>query len=165
MQSVCLYRRIFGLYVDFYLQLSMFFFGTKFGVTLALLFTNKENLSDTKNIETIMSNGATFGSFFWFIISWILNYGVLQGLTGSSIGKLISGTHLVNTLNEPIGIKASLLRSVFSFYSFLFFGLGFFIMFFNNKKQTFHDIIYSTLVLPRESESHKENKINFDLVS
>jgi len=75
----------------------------------------------------------------------IWNCGYLQGTTGSSLGRRVTGTKLVSIVTgQPVGFGRALVRQV---CHVLDFGIGYVRPLWNGKRQTFADHIVGTIVV------------------
>jgi len=82
-----------------------------------------------------------------FIIYHLLETS-LEGFTGAGLAKYILGMRLLDmNSSKPIGIARSLLRAVIAVFSFLFFGLGFIAIAFNQESKSLHDLLSSSKVV------------------
>lgn len=103
-------------------------------------------------VHETASQGMYLGMFFWSFVGWFMNYGVIQGLTGSSLGKRVCGIQVICDDGRPIGIRRSLLRSLCYMISWIPLYLGFVAIFWSEKRQCWHDVICKTLVIRRPPE-------------
>ena len=90
------------------------------------------------------------GNFFWFFTAAYFNYGLLQGMTGSSLGKHFCGLIVVDQDLQPVGLTHSWVRTLSYLVSLAPLGLGFLVALFDGKMRTIHDRFNGTLVLERE---------------
>ena len=74
------------------------------------------------------------------------------GPTGQTVGKKALGIRVIDfKAGGPIGYGRGLLRYVARYLSALVFGLGYFWMIWDAEKQTWHDKIAGTVVVPIEA--------------
>jgi len=104
----------------------------------------------------VMSNGFAFGWLFWGAAFFVLNSVVLQGLTGSSIGKRMVGLQVVGDDGRPTGIRLGALRAVMQLVSAIPLYAGYLVSFFDEKRRTWHDLIAGTSVV--QITPHAENE-------
>jgi len=110
-------------------------------------------------VNQYSSQAMIVGWVFWATISWCANYILLQGLTGSTIGKKICNLKVVTENGSPIGIIRSFTRSLFYVISFVPFLAGFFSILWNQRSQAWHDRLCGTIVVPRDYKSNKTIQI------
>ena len=78
----------------------------------------------------------------------LLNFVVLTGLRGQTIGKWATGLRIQRIDRRPLGWGNSLLRHIVGYpLSLLIFGLGFLMAAFNSQGRTLHDMIAGTVVV------------------
>ena len=78
----------------------------------------------------------------------LLNFVVLTGLRGQTIGKWATGLRIQRIDGRPLGWGYSLLRHIVGYpLSLLIFGLGFLVAAFNSQGRTLHDMIAGTVVV------------------
>ena len=71
------------------------------------------------------------------------------GPAGQTLGKLLLDIRVVRSADGgPLGWSTALLRYLCSFLSAIPFGLGYFWMLWDEEKQTWHDKLSSTVVVP-----------------
>jgi uncharacterized RDD family membrane protein YckC len=104
-------------------------------------------------LETHMSKGMTVGWIFWGVAAWFLNYGVLQGMAGATLGKLLFGLRVVNGQGHRLGIYRSLTRTFAYAISALPLAIGFLAIFWNKERRCWHDSLCKTLVIRKEAEA------------
>jgi len=92
---------------------------------------------------------------------------------GGTLGKIICKSAIIEigTCKYP-SFKTTLIREFFQLLSLLSFSIGFFILFFNGRRQTWYDSIAGTLVINKkadhetlESEKTKRSKFTFIIAS
>ncbi len=102
-------------------------------------------MGESKNAA---EDGVMLGFVFWAFVWWFLNYGVLQGLGGSTLGKLLAGTRVVNREDGgPVGVARSLGRTVLYLVSALPFYAGFLALFWDQERRCWHDRLCATVVI------------------
>jgi len=100
-------------------------------------------------VEQATASGASIGYFFWGAAIWFLNYGILQGMTGSSVGKHALGIKIVKLNGTPIGIARSLGRTAAYVLSALPLYAGFVAIFFTQHHRCWHDFVAGTIAVKR----------------
>ena len=81
----------------------------------------------------------------------IVNFGVLAGLKGQTIGKWATGLRIERSSGQGLSMGRALLRHFVGYpLSFLTLGLGFLIAIVNSKGRTLHDLIADTVVVRDE---------------
>lgn len=103
-------------------------------------------------LEKMAGKGLAWGWLFWGVAFWILNFGYLQGVTGSSLGKLICGTRVIGVDGRPPGILRSLARSFCYLFSQIPFMLGFLTIFWDRESRCIHDHICGTYVVKKKTK-------------
>ena len=82
------------------------------------------------------------------LVVCLLNFVVLTGLRGQTIGKWATGLRIQRIDGRPLGWGYSLLRHIVGYpLSLLIFGLGFLVAAFNSQGRTLHDMIAGTVVV------------------
>jgi uncharacterized RDD family membrane protein YckC len=87
--------------------------------------------------------------WFWGFFAQFINTAIIQGMTGSSLGKRIVGIEVVNIDGEPIGVVKSALREMAKLVSALPFALGYLMIFWDKKNRCLHDRLLTSLVVER----------------
>lgn len=100
-------------------------------------------------VRQAASQGSILGWLFWGTAVWVLNFGVLQGLTGSTLGKRICRIQVMREDGSAFGVGNSLTRSMCYILSALPFYMGFLAIFWSRQKQGWHDLIAGTIVVRR----------------
>jgi len=78
----------------------------------------------------------------------VLNFGVIAGFTGMTLGKWATGLRIEKTDGAPIGIGRALLRHFIGYpLSFALLGLGFLIAAVSVHGRGLHDMIAGTIVV------------------
>ena len=78
----------------------------------------------------------------------LLNFVVLTGLRGQTLGKWATGLRIQRKDGRPLGWGYSLLRHVVGYpLSLLTFGVGFLVAAFNSQGRTLHDMVAGTVVV------------------
>jgi uncharacterized RDD family membrane protein YckC len=84
-------------------------------------------------------------AYLWLLGFGIWNSGYLQGTTGRSMGRWMTGTKLVSIeTGQPVGFGRALTRQV---CHVLDVGIGFLRPLWNGKRQTFADKLVRTVVV------------------
>jgi hypothetical protein len=141
----------FGIYVVSIL-------GGQIGALVATLVIEGKTGNENIAIEAAHS-GLAMGWYFWGFTAWFLNFGVMQGLGGSTFGKKLFHLKAVQMSGEPMGIGLSLVRTSLYWFSAFPFFLGFWAILFTKYSRAWHDIFCATLVLEVESISVSIEKI------
>jgi len=88
----------------------------------------------------------------------VWNWGYRQGTTGSTVGKSVLKFKVVDERDgQPIGFGRSIGRYFAHFVDSITFGIGYLLPLFTAKRQTFADMIMSTVCLPDEPPSERSN--------
>jgi uncharacterized RDD family membrane protein YckC len=78
----------------------------------------------------------------------LLNFLVLPGFTGRTLGKWVAGLRVERRDGEPLDLGRSLLRHTVGYLaSLLTLGLGFLLAAFNREGRALHDLIAGTVVV------------------
>lgn len=120
--------------------------GAYFGAFLALFLSAAPEAPDAVLLDHARQ-GFIWGFVFWGFVCWFLNFGVLQGMTGQTIGKMIFRLQVVKEDGTPIGVKLALVRSFCYWVSALPLGFGFLSAIWDSKKQAWHDLLCFTMVV------------------
>ncbi|OFZ82168.1 MAG: hypothetical protein A2583_07605 [Bdellovibrionales bacterium RIFOXYD1_FULL_53_11] len=107
--------------------------------------------------SSAISSGMTLGWIFWGLAAWFLNYIILQGMSGSTVGKMVFGIKVVNSDGSALGMGRSLLRTVCYAVSALPFGMGFLAMAWNARRQCWHDTLCGTVVINKDAVLEKKS--------
>jgi uncharacterized RDD family membrane protein YckC len=85
---------------------------------------------------------------FLLVLAWGLYNGYLQGQTGQSVGKRVTGLRTVRDQDgQLIGAGAGFGRAFLHLFDLLPCGLGFLLPLWDSKRQTFADKIMNTVVV------------------
>ncbi len=106
-------------------------------------------------IARLLGGGARFAGSTTETIGWliaigvfVLNFVVLAGIRGQTLGKWATGLRVVRIDGTPFTFTASLVRHVIGYpVSFLTLGLGFLLATVNKHGRALHDIIARTVVV------------------
>jgi uncharacterized RDD family membrane protein YckC len=82
--------------------------------------------------------------------AWFLYFGVLQGLTGRTLGKLMSGLRVVQGNGEPLGLGRGIVRALFLLVDGFPWGtgaLGFIVVVANERRRRIGDMVANTDVV------------------
>lgn len=150
------FRRFIAFGIDgvgiYLVQVLGLYFGAFVASTLASV--QEESI---QTIERAASSGALFGYFFWSSVAWFLNYGVMQGMTGQSLGKRVMSLRVVGADGLSIGLHRSLGRTLAYYASAFPLCAGFFSMLWNRQGQCWHDRLLKTWVTDARVESRGQN--------
>ena len=141
--------RLVGYLADSVLSYVASLGGAIFGGMVAGLMAGDPGA--TRLAEEAASRGYVLGWVFWGTACWFLNYGILQGLTGASVGKFLTGIRIVNLNGTPIGIRKSLSRTFCYVISTLPLYGGFIAIFFDPKNRCWHDLLCGTVVIRHDA--------------
>jgi uncharacterized RDD family membrane protein YckC len=84
-------------------------------------------------------------------VAAVLNFGVLAGLTGQTIGKWATGLRIQRPDGRPIGFGRAFLRHFIGYtLSFATLGLGFLLAAIGSRGRTLHDLLSDTTVVREE---------------
>jgi len=96
------------------------------------------------------SSTETVGLFLVFFLA-IVNFGVLAGLRGQTIGKWATGLRIERTNGHGLSIGRAFLRHFVGYpLSLLTLGMGFLIAAINSRGRTLQDLIADTVVVHDE---------------
>jgi uncharacterized RDD family membrane protein YckC len=109
----------------------------------------------TTLIARLFGGGSRFAGGTAETVGWViavcvtvLNFVVLAGLRGQTLGKWATGLRVVRMDGMPLTFLSSLLRHVVGYtISLLTLGLGFLLAVFNAHGRALHDIIAGTVVV------------------
>lgn len=139
-------RRISAFIVDRTLLSLVTVLGGKMGAAVAVMLLHTQQPS-VQVIEAGMREGLILGKAFWAVSFWFLNYGILQGMSGSSVGKWLFRLQVVGERKRSISIPQSLLRTLAYFLSAAPAMLGFLAVLWDRDRRTWHDLICKTKVV------------------
>jgi uncharacterized RDD family membrane protein YckC len=94
--------------------------------------------------------GGTAETVGWLVAIGVtlLNFVVLTGLRGQTLGKWATGLRIVRLDGKPMTFVSSLLRHVIGYLvSFITLGLGFLLAIFHAQGRALHDILAGTVVV------------------
>lgn len=109
-------------------------------IKMALLFAFGFVMGMAGQAE-FFTNIGTAGEFMMNLVLTVLYYTFLEGLTGRSIGKLVTGTKVVDANGNPPGFGRAFLRSLCRFIPFEPFS------FLGSDARGWHDSITKTWVI------------------
>lgn len=101
--------------------------------------------------DQAVARGMLLGWVFWGVAAWILNFGVLQGMTGATVGKRLLGLRVVRLDGSTLGVWRSMGRSLAYAVSAIPLYLGFASIFWSERSQCWHDAICGTLVVHKDA--------------
>ena len=87
------------------------------------------------------------GNFFQAVRINYFPFVFLQGLTGTTVGKMVMGIKLINNQGDKVGLWDSLVRWIGYYLSVTFLFIGFLWSLFDQDSQTWHDKIAGTYVV------------------
>jgi uncharacterized RDD family membrane protein YckC len=97
--------------------------------------------------RTAGNSAETVGVLISFVVA-LVNYGLLAGLTGRTIGKWATGLRIEQQDGDVPGIGVALFRHFVGYpLSCLTLGLGFLIAIFSSRGRALHDLIAGTVVV------------------
>jgi uncharacterized RDD family membrane protein YckC len=97
--------------------------------------------------RTAGNSAETVGVLISFAMA-LLNYALLAGLTGRTVGKWATGLRIEQKDGDVPGIPVALFRHFVGYpLSFLTLGLGFLIAVFSSRGRALHDLIAGTVVV------------------
>tara|TARA_B110000285_G_C14745474_1_gene432771 strand:- start:175 stop:591 length:417 start_codon:yes stop_codon:yes gene_type:complete len=128
-------KRFLAFLID-YLILSIFF-------SIVWVLRGLEIPSENIQIgQMVIFNVGVWG---WFI--GIFYFGLSEsGTEQASYGKRIMGIKVCNEKGERISTRKSMARNLNKFFSNIFL-IGYIMIFFNKKNQTFHDYLSSVVII------------------
>jgi uncharacterized RDD family membrane protein YckC len=96
---------------------------------------------------TVLSTGAAYAIY---LVGYYAYFTLLEGgPTGQTVGKRALGIRVIDFgAGGPIGYGRGFIRNIAKLLSGLVFGLGYFWMLWDKEKQTWHDKIANTVVVP-----------------
>lgn len=97
--------------------------------------------------RTAGNSAETIGVIISFIVA-LLNFALLAGLTGRTVGKWATGLRIEQQDGDVPGIGVALFRHFVGYpVSFLTLGLGFLMAIFSTRGRALHDLIAGTVVV------------------
>jgi uncharacterized RDD family membrane protein YckC len=101
------------------------------------------------NVHLLLTLGLAFALWLATLAYVVWNFGYRQGKTGSSIGKSVLKFKVVSEKTwQPIGFGLSLVRQLMHWGDQMACYIGFLWPLWDNKRQTFADMIMSTVCVP-----------------
>lgn len=147
-------RRFVAFYIDALLAYSFFHFGSNAFAFLQLALcelTGREIiLADEWISQTAWLGGWVWGMSFIFI-----NFGFLQGITGSSLGKFCTDLKAVDRNGEVLGMPKSIFRTLGYSLSIFTVGFGFLMAYRTKNSKALHDYLVKSTV---EFKNSPENQ-------
>lgn len=140
--------RLFAAIVDFFVIYIFQIVGAYAGAFMAATMLSVQKAPDLVLTEGVRT-GFWFGWFFWGFVGWFLNYGVLQGTSGATLGKMAFRICVLNQDGSEIGILKSISRTYCYLASCSPFFMGVVAMFWSEQGLCWHDQICSTKVVSR----------------
>ncbi len=144
-------QRLLAYIIDTIFSTAAQFGGAIFGAVVAGMILGANQPKEAQ--ENAISAGMVLGMYFWALVFGVFNSILLQGLTGSTLGKRIVGIQVVSADGRKFGIYRAVLRNLSTVVSALPFGLGFIAILWNKKNQCWHDAIVGTIVIKRGFQS------------
>ena len=141
-------KRTWGFVFDMFALCAVQFSGGYFGGVVAATILSYRR-APASVIDQHVITGLVFGWAFWGAVFFVLNYGVLRGVTGSTLGKLALGTKVIRRDGRELGVFASLSRTFLYLVSALPAGVGFLTAFAGKRGNTWHDSMARTVVVLR----------------
>lgn len=136
-------RRLFAFFIDIFLIIAiylLFFMTIIFHVpSILALLAFKMDFQFVKMLFLYI-----FGTYPFLYIAY---FTFCHGLTGTSPGKALFKIKLVTASGEDIGYLRALIRAFASILSALFLFAGYFAMFLDERKRTWHDRIAKTIAI------------------
>lgn len=140
------WARLGGYVIDGALAYVVQIFGGFLGGFVAAMIVSTTEPANL--VKSAAEDGMMLGFVFWAFVWWFLNYGVLQGLNGATLGKLMTGLRVVNRKDgSPIGVAKSLGRTVLYLVSALPLYAGFLAVFWDKERRCWHDRLCGTVVI------------------
>jgi uncharacterized RDD family membrane protein YckC len=110
------------------------------------------NVCINSGSDSYLLEGSDASTYRYLLIGAVVlaavNYVVLQGLTGATVGKFALGIRTINSKDEPAGIFRCLVRTMFSWVDFLCSGLVGLVTYFRSQNhRRVADMIGGTTVV------------------
>jgi len=147
---------------DSWLLLGAGFGGGVFGSMLANALA--AGARDAAHARSAGEAGFLFGWVFWGAAAWILNFGILQGMTGASLGKMIFKLRVVQVGGSPIGVPLAFGRSAAQVLSILPCWLGYAPILWSARRQGLHDLVCGTVVIRKDARYPEEAPLSPNLL-
>ncbi len=97
---------------------------------------------------------APFGIYYvGSLVVQLLYFGLMEGCTGSTLGKKICGLTVVSANGRSIDMGTGFLRALGRILSGLILGIGFLFAFFREDGCAMHDLMAGTVVVPAKASS------------
>ncbi len=146
------HKRLTGFLIDFVFYGFAQWLGSKGSVLLAVMFLATP-FGNTTSAAEVTETFAVWGSAFWGISAFFLNWGVFQGLTGQSFGKKVVGIKVIHEDGTPITVAQSFGRSLLYLVSSIPAWLGFLAIFTHREARCIHDWICRTIVVDAPNQA------------
>lgn len=143
-------RRLAAFWIDLFSSTAVQLAGGVVGGFLGVFYAGYRDFPEPV-MQEFADTGIVFGYYFWTFATLILNYGVLQGLTGSTVGKLVCGLQVVREDGSRLGIFKSLARTSAYYVSGIPLALGFWRILTNKDGRGWHDLLLKTRVQRRSN--------------
>ncbi len=147
------HKRLTAFLIDFIFYGLAQWIGSQASVLLALMFLATPLGSSATSATEMTETFNVWGSTFWGITAFALNWGFFQGLTGQSLGKKIVGIKVIHEDGTPITIAQSFGRSLLYLVSSVPAWLGFLAIFTHREARCIHDWICRTIVVDAERQA------------
>ena len=90
------------------------------------------------------------------VVAAVLDFGVLAGFRGQTVGKWATGLRIERADGRRIGVGRAVVRHFVGYpLSFITLGLGFLVAAISSRGRTLHDLIANTVVVSEEPVSDK----------
>lgn len=138
LQPAKLGRRIGALTYDSLILLAILLFAS---VPIVLLAPSNINISHS------------FAYRGYLLLVTIIFYHICWHQSGQTLGMRAWKIRLISNDNKPISFTQSAIRVLTAIPAFLFFGLGYFMLYFNKQRATLHDLASGTLLVRKTVKS------------
>lgn len=150
------WQRFFAFIIDLLGSYVVQFFGGVMGAFLGSLFTLEAEVTEAV-VQSNAIQGFFVGTLFWGTAYWLLNWVVLQAMTGATLGKHVFKLKLVRTDGSELEWSTVLGRTLVFSLSLIFFGLGLIPILVTRKSQGLHDFIFKTEVIHSDQTASLES--------
>lgn len=108
--------------------------------------------ADPVAFQAVVQPGVYAGLAVAFAAVTLLNFGLIEGWLGGSVGKLALGLRVVRVSGAPIGVPTAIGRTFCYFIAGIPFYAGYAAIFFDRQMQCWHDKIAGTVVIRRGAQ-------------
>lgn len=155
-------QRLGAFLIDLALVIAVFFVAQTYAFNNGEQFSGRPSSCDAAGSICVNSGSDTYlltdgdASTYKYILMGavvlaLLNYVILQGLTGATVGKFALGIRTINGKDEPCGIGRAFLRTLFSPIDFLCSGLVGIVAYLRSKNhRRVADMIGGTTVVRKD---------------